>query len=517
MSEAELVRAATRAQRWDDLLELSNRYFGRVCLIDPLAWAEAFAAVPPEWFDEYPRQRYLAGMVRSLAGNFTVVDSANVQRMRDWIASQEAPLARDLLGEALGRLQFLRVLGRFSEAAAVADEMEQTIASTTEFTDFDDILPSVLIPVGTTRLMVGDIAGAVSAFSEAERWCRVGPQHPALPHTRNYRALAYALDGDFGLARTTMTAGAGTRSEPNGTLAHIYENASVFLPAILGLAAFDEDAAGRALDLIDEDAETDEFWWLATLVRARYALYWGNPEHGATTIRHALLTQQKLSGPGTLALTLLTATLSDLLQALGDLAAAADALHTDGIDQQHPAVRASLARLRSDPALLQRRQGAIGSRGAVAEAIIANLTDRSGNRRETIDATDRAVRAIQRAEHYAALMELDPGLRRDLIQRLGSAQVSPDLQIWAAHGHIALSPREREILIALAHGTPVKLIAQQTFLSANTVKTHVRALYSKLHATSREEAIRNARSLGLLAAPPARSIPPGPAGQSAQR
>jgi LuxR family maltose regulon positive regulatory protein len=41
-------------------------------------------------------------------------------------------------------------------------------------------------------------------------------------------------------------------------------------------------------------------------------------------------------------------------------------------------------------------------------------------------------------------------------------------------------------------------IAKQLFVSTNTVKTHVRALYRKLDASSRSEAVSHAAAAGLL-------------------
>lgn len=49
-------------------------------------------------------------------------------------------------------------------------------------------------------------------------------------------------------------------------------------------------------------------------------------------------------------------------------------------------------------------------------------------------------------------------------------------------------------------------IAEQTYLSVNTVKTHMRHLYEKLGAHSRGEAVEHARELALLAPPAFRSV-----------
>ena len=63
---------------------------------------------------------------------------------------------------------------------------------------------------------------------------------------------------------------------------------------------------------------------------------------------------------------------------------------------------------------------------------------------------------------------------------------------------LGISPRELEVLQALAVGLANKQIARQLDVSPNTVKTHVARLFDKLGAQRRTEAIRRARELGLV-------------------
>jgi DNA-binding NarL/FixJ family response regulator len=58
--------------------------------------------------------------------------------------------------------------------------------------------------------------------------------------------------------------------------------------------------------------------------------------------------------------------------------------------------------------------------------------------------------------------------------------------------YIDLSEREKEILALLVKGKSYKLIAAECFISIDTVSTHVRHIYEKLHVHSKSEAVAKA-------------------------
>ncbi len=62
----------------------------------------------------------------------------------------------------------------------------------------------------------------------------------------------------------------------------------------------------------------------------------------------------------------------------------------------------------------------------------------------------------------------------------------------------SLSTREMEVLECLSQGMTTVQIANQLFISENTVKTHVRHILEKLNAANRVEAVNKAYQLGIL-------------------
>lgn len=120
---------------------------------------------------------------------------------------------------------------------------------------------------------------------------------------------------------------------------------------------------------------------------------------------------------------------------------------------------------------------------------------------------DRALATMARTGSRAPLRSIPPGTLAALAARALDRPQSDEarriltLVIEATDGHDRLieplSSRELRVLAEVEKGSTVAGIAAALFISPNTVKTHLRRLYRKLGVTTRSDAIRKAKSLGL--------------------
>ncbi len=74
-------------------------------------------------------------------------------------------------------------------------------------------------------------------------------------------------------------------------------------------------------------------------------------------------------------------------------------------------------------------------------------------------------------------------------------QKSPALKSDKNYG---LSVREKETLASLAEGNSYKIIADKLFISIDTVRTHIRNVYRKLHVHNQSEAVAKAIKNGIV-------------------
>jgi DNA-binding NarL/FixJ family response regulator len=90
--------------------------------------------------------------------------------------------------------------------------------------------------------------------------------------------------------------------------------------------------------------------------------------------------------------------------------------------------------------------------------------------------------------------------------RLGGAPISPNIALKvlhkmkdltnietiSIHDDYKLSAREKEVLALIVKGLNHKKISEQLFISYETVRSHVKKIYEKLHVASKVEAVNKA-------------------------
>lgn len=93
---------------------------------------------------------------------------------------------------------------------------------------------------------------------------------------------------------------------------------------------------------------------------------------------------------------------------------------------------------------------------------------------------------------------LDEGRRQDLLAAARRARTAEEARLAPFR---ALSPREDEVLHAMAAGLAAAGIAAASYVSEATVRTQIRAVLTKLGVSSQLQAVALARSAGWLDRP----------------
>ncbi len=219
------------------------------------------------------------------------------------------------------------------------------------------------------------------------------------------------------------------------------------------------------------------------------------------------------------------AALADLLIALGRPAEALEQLppvpdRRSGRAIGIARVAALLALRRSEEALVEGRLVAGAERlplpsAVAASALAAGAAEAEGDRGEAQRHAEHALDLAEpegvRLALAVVLDGLDPVLRRLLrvgtahrsligeVLELASSGYSPSTE-GVAPLHDPLSERELTVLRYLPTLLSSTEIAGELFVTVNTVKSHLKAIYRKLEVRNRREAVGRARALGLIAA-----------------
>jgi ATP/maltotriose-dependent transcriptional regulator MalT len=107
---------------------------------------------------------------------------------------------------------------------------------------------------------------------------------------------------------------------------------------------------------------------------------------------------------------------------------------------------------------------------------------------------------LSRPEPKAAIESAEE-LAGELADQQAAQQTPSQIQFLAdpkRRGDLGITPRELEILALVAKGLSNREIAEQLFVSENTVKTHCSRAFDKLGARRRTQAVQLGKEFGLL-------------------
>src|SRR5215471_11246721 len=120
----------------------------------------------------------------------------------------------------------------------------------------------------------------------------------------------------------------------------------------------------------------------------------------------------------------------------------------------------------------------------------------------TFDGDEDIYRAIQAGAKGYLLKDVPREALMDCIRRVHAGETSVPVHLVAKLADRVsgetLSRREIEVLKLMAQGKSNKEIASALFISEGTVKSHGKAIFSKMNVVSRTEAVADATRRGLI-------------------
>lgn len=391
-----------------------------------------------------------------------------------------------------------RLRGEFAEAREVGQRLRHylEVEAVHEPAHLPQFTAAAFAQLGTTELLAGDPGAAAIEYRRAaaatDSDADLGMRRDALVKL----ACVLAMEGRLRDAEATL-ARADTERQPNNSYTDRIHARTLLARALVAVERMDPEAP-VLLEGLDREF-LFEYWPLVLLAEGRWALAVGNAAGTLDLIDAA--TQGRPVPEGSLGLCITTFLREKANELLG--------LSTDReIDDPRTlpplcalgAVRALMRR--ADPIVAVNAARALAQREGTGPSVrleallLTSWTLQRAGLPQDPRLTDAAAALAQHEGLWRPLTVVPEWLRETLPvtapAHVGGAVVTPPPLA------VALTPRQQEVLVALAGRESLGQIAVRFHVSVNTIKTQVRALYRRLGVNSRRDAISEATRRGLL-------------------
>ncbi len=395
------------------------------------------------------------------------------------------PLHRALVATIqAGSMRSLGQEGRARAAARRADAALHEI-DPDEVATNESLIAILYGHTGITYLHTGAVDRAIELFEEGALLRSRTMRGPGQVLPNAMAAGVLAAEGRLVEAREHVEVARQLGGPETGIedWHHRYQGAHYWIAeALLALDAGEVEAAQSFLHEVDRHLHTIEFWPAIALTQAHVDRQLGDPLVGAAAIEAMMRPGARPTTTGYLHDRLHIARAALLLEA-GRIAEARTILSSQSTANWDAAIATAQLHLATGQpqralAVLAEKRAARPSTRAEIDALLLEsvAADRLGHSTTARAAASRA-EALKRAAalHRPLLFIPNP--------------------VAAA---IALTERERVLLVHLGSGASRGQIADDLVVSPNTVKSQLRVLYKKLDAGSRDEALQHARDAQLI-------------------
>lgn len=514
---AEALTHATHAQDWDLVVRIVEAH-GPLLLLEhrgPLL--DALTRAPLGAMKRSPLALAVRALRLEVADDETLAALPRLPADATALADLgRAPNAASTLVTSTVVLGALRAAGRWEQARAEALHLEQVAlaAASSWLPDVSARVPHALLQVAVTRMLADDLAGA---WTPLRRGLESVSSHTPSHMERNLHsklAVSLAVTGETREAAAALEQYDAT-VPVDGWLGRRVASTAATARVLGAVDLLDLQTARSALYATPADLEFDEFWAYHAFAAGLFALHNGEAARGLRELVRVRALHRGLTTEGSTAAHLLAALESDLQLALGRVNHALVALRNVGL-REHllrvPYARLALVSGDPDLALSVADDHNWHTRAPSRPAATMQLIKAVAHFRKGHDeAAARALRvAVDEARGHdllspfttvplRELWQIAAALPSEYLEHLQQPALIAAPAVFPEYAELlSLTKREQLILSWLATGTRVQDIAAELYISYNTVKGHLRALYGKLGAASRTEAVSAAVALGLL-------------------